>query len=93
MRPTDDRRSYQVGPGCTGVEEPGLVGEDDRLSPVTQVELLQQPGDVRLDRRVADEEFLPDLCVGEPWVIRRKTSISRDVRVSTATGEPAGAGG
>ena len=30
-----------------GVEEAGLVGEDDRLCAVAQLELLQQAGDVR----------------------------------------------
>ena len=45
------------------LEHPGLVGEHDRLHAVAQAELLEDVRDVRLDRRLADEELLPDLCV------------------------------
>src|SRR6187551_3093651 len=44
-------------------EETGLVGEDDRLDAVAQAELLEDVRDVRLHRRVADEELLADLGV------------------------------
>src|SRR4051794_6844429 len=51
---------------AVSVEEPGLVGEHDRLGPVAQVELLQQTRHVRLDRRVADEQLPAYLRVREP---------------------------
>ena len=44
---------------------PGLVGEHDRLDAVAEVELLEDVRDVRLHGRLADEELLPDLGVGE----------------------------
>jgi hypothetical protein len=43
--------------------EPGFVGEHDRLYAVAEIELLQQVVDVGLDRRVGDEQLLSDLCV------------------------------
>src|SRR5438105_14123543 len=47
------------------VEEPRLVREDDRLDAVTEVELLEDVRDVRLDGRVADVELSADLGVRE----------------------------
>jgi hypothetical protein len=38
------------------------MGEDD-LDPVAEVELLEEVGDVRLHRRLADVELLSDLRV------------------------------
>src|SRR3954452_16699383 len=49
---------------ASALEETALVGEHERLRPVAQVQLLQQPGHVRLDRGVADEQLAPDLRVG-----------------------------
>ena len=46
-------------------KRPGLVGEHDGLDAVAQVELLEDVGDVGLDRRVADEQPLGDLGVRE----------------------------
>jgi hypothetical protein len=48
-----------------GCKEARLVGEHDRLYAVSEVELLEDVRDVRLDRRVADVELLADLRVGE----------------------------
>jgi hypothetical protein len=42
-----------------------LVGEYDCLDAVSEVEFLEDVGDVRLDGRVADEELFGDLGVGE----------------------------
>src|SRR3954447_6008580 len=49
--------------GGSGLEQPGLVGQHDRLGAVPQLQLLQQPGHVGLHRGVADEELAPDLGV------------------------------
>ena len=68
------------------LEQVRLVGQHDRLRPVAQVELLQQPGDVGLDGGVADEQLAADLGVGQPRVISRNTSISRRSGSSTAAG-------
>src|SRR5690606_18308981 len=46
-----------------GLDQPRLVGEDHRLHPVAQVELGQHLSDVRLDRRLGDDEPLGDLPV------------------------------
>ena len=46
-----------------GVCEACLVGEDDCLDAVSEVELLEDVGDVRLDGGFADEELFADLCV------------------------------
>ena len=51
---------------AVALDEPVLVGEDDGLDAVAEVELLQQVPDVRLDRRERDHELLGDLAVGEP---------------------------
>src|SRR3954469_17219037 len=47
------------------VEDARLVREYDGLDAVAQVELLQDVGDVRLDRRVADVQLRADLGVGK----------------------------
>src|SRR3954452_23138223 len=60
------RDAALVEAGRIGVEEPALVGEDDGLHAVAEVQLLQDVGDVRLDRRLADVELLADLRVREP---------------------------
>src|SRR5436309_9080564 len=48
-----------------GIEEPGLVGQHDRLDAITEVEFLKYVGDVCLDGRVADVELSADLGVRE----------------------------
>ena len=58
-------RPARLPRAALGVEQPRLVREHDRLDAVAQVELLQHVGDVGLDRRVADEQLLADLGVGE----------------------------
>src|SRR5215204_5428129 len=45
------------------LDEAGLVGEDDRLYSVAQVELLEDAGDMSLDGSVADDELGRDLGV------------------------------
>jgi hypothetical protein len=45
------------------LEEPGLMGEHDRLHAVAEVELLKDVRDVRLDGGLADVELVPDLRV------------------------------
>src|SRR5205809_1424800 len=47
-----------------GADDPRLVGEHHRLDAVAQAELAQDPGDVALDRRLAEEELPRDLRVG-----------------------------
>ena len=46
-----------------GRDEAGLVGVDHRLHAVAEVELLEDAGDVRLRRRLGDDELLADLRV------------------------------
>jgi hypothetical protein len=43
-----------------------LVGEDDDLHPIAEVEFAQDRPDVGLDRRLADEDRRRDLGVGQP---------------------------
>src|SRR3954471_3644812 len=57
-------RALKLG-ARVGYEDTGPIGEHDCLDAVAQVELLEDVGDVRLDRRVADEEALADLGVRE----------------------------
>src|SRR5436190_5371805 len=45
------------------LEESSLVGEDDGLDAVAELELLEDVRDVRLDGGVADVELLGDLAV------------------------------
>ena len=47
------------------LDQAALVGEDDRLDPVAQVQLGQHVGDVGLDRRLPDEELPGDLGVSQ----------------------------
>src|SRR5512132_546675 len=47
------------------LEEPGLIGEHDRLDTVTEVELLEDVRHVRLDRGLADVQLPRDLGVRE----------------------------
>jgi hypothetical protein len=65
------------------------VGEDDGLDAVAEVELLEDVGDVGLDRGVADESRSAISAFESPSAIRRK--ISRSRAVSSAS--PAGGAG
>ena len=47
-----------------GGDQPGLVGEDDRLDPVAEAELAEQAGDVAFDGGFADEQALGEFGVG-----------------------------
>ena len=47
-----------------GGDQPGFVGEDDRLDSVTEAELAKQAGDVAFDRGFADEQPLGEFGVG-----------------------------
>ena len=47
-----------------GGDQPGLVGEDDRLDPVAEAELAEQAGDVAFDGGFADEQPLGEFGVG-----------------------------
>lgn len=49
----------------TGLDESGLVGDDDRLCAVAQVELREHARDVCLHGRLCDDEGLCDLAVRE----------------------------
>src|SRR5829696_3441459 len=49
--------------GGAGLDQSGFVGDDDGLYAVAQAELLEDPRDVRLDGRLAEEELLGDLGV------------------------------
>src|SRR5581483_11020405 len=66
-RASADRRpgSAAAGAGRLRLEQPRLVREHDRLHAVAEVELLEDVRDVRLHRRVADEEPPADLGVRE----------------------------
>src|SRR5215211_8234880 len=64
------RRALRCCPGgspsaLSGLNEAGLVGEDDGLDAVAEAEFLQEARDMCLDGRVADDELLGDLGVGE----------------------------
>src|ERR1700730_14773970 len=51
--------------GSARCDETALVGGDDKLGSVVDVELHQQPAYVRLGRGGADMQPRPDLGVGE----------------------------
>ena len=61
--PYDLRRTPGQPPG---VIRPALVRQDDRLDPVAQLELGEDPADVGLHRRLRDVHPGGDLGVGEP---------------------------
>ena len=46
-------------------EDSRLVRKDDGLDAVAKIELLEDVGDVRLDRRFADVQLVTDLAVRE----------------------------
>lgn len=54
-----------IGSSSAGRDQAGLVRGDDRLGPVSEVELGQDAGDVRLDRGLAELEADGEFGVGE----------------------------
>src|SRR4051794_39420903 len=62
--PPPTTRAEGQSPGSAAlVDEPRLVGDDHGLDPVAHAELGEDPGDVRLHRRLRDDELLGDLGV------------------------------
>ena len=53
------------GPFGSRAEQVTLIGQDDGLRPVADIQLLQDPRDVGLDRRVAEEQLAADFGVGQ----------------------------
>jgi hypothetical protein len=63
-QPGDPRHKYRLGISpVTGPGDAGVVGEHDGLNTITQAELHEQAGDVRLDCGFADDECGGDLSV------------------------------
>ena len=60
-------------------DQAGVVGEDDRLDPVAEVELAQDRRDVGLDRGLGDHQRLGDLALDLAIATSRSTSTSRSV--------------
>src|SRR5262249_60362962 len=60
------RASETVGSQGAGLDEAGLVGQDDGLDAVAEVKLGQYPPDVDLDGSLGQVQFTGDLAVGEP---------------------------
>jgi hypothetical protein len=44
-------------------DQPGLIGEDDELCPISRIQLAHRSADMRLRGRHAHEQALPDLLV------------------------------
>jgi len=71
MRDAKDLRRPWAGAGFAGRSrvprdcQAGLVGQDDGLDPVAELELGQEPGDVGLDGGVAEGELGGDLGVAQ----------------------------
>lgn len=59
-------RRATVSQTLPGLDESGLVGDDDSLGSVTTVQLLQDAGDMRHRRVLAHHERGGDLLVGQP---------------------------
>ena len=68
----------------SGPHDPGLVGEYDRLDPVAQLELLQHPADVGLDRRRRRPDRSAISAFDSPRATSVRTSSSRSVSSSSA---------
>src|SRR4029453_9201131 len=56
----------RVSNRIAGTHQPGLVGQDDGLNAVAEVQLAEDARDVALDRRLAEEQALRELGVGKP---------------------------
>ena len=50
---------------ATWAHQTGLVGEDDGLDAVAHTKFHQDPGNVGLDCRLADDQFVGDLAVAQ----------------------------
>ena len=59
------RPDLTLGRGRPRADDAGLVGEHDELRAVAQVELEQQVRDVRLHRRLGEDQAVGDLAVGQ----------------------------
>ena len=59
------RRAPNPRPARRCDDQPSLVGEDDRLAAVAQLELGEDAADVGLHRLLRDDEALRDLGVGQ----------------------------
>ena len=91
--PVRSRRT-SLSSALLGADEPGLVGEDDRLDAVAQAELGEQPRDVRLDRRLARRSAARrSRALDRPCATSSSTSRSRGVSSSSAGAARAGGGG
>jgi hypothetical protein len=55
-----------ASPVLAGRDEPGLISEHDRLDPVAQSQLAQDPGHVGLHRRLAQRQRRGQLGVAQP---------------------------
>ena len=71
--------SVRPGIGCRP-DDSGLVGVDDDLDAVAQLEFHQDPADVAADGGVFDHKIGGDLPVGQALRDFRRTSFSRGVR-------------
>jgi hypothetical protein len=70
------------------------MGEDDDLDPVAEVELLEEVGDVRLHRRLADVELLSDLRVRQaPGDEAKNVSLAGTELVELCRGASSSASG
>ena len=54
-------------PVVAWANDAGLVGHDDGLNAVTQAELVEDPGDVRLGGGLADKEGACEFAVGQSF--------------------------
>src|SRR3954462_10583374 len=64
-----------------GLDQTGLVGDHDQLGAIASRELHQQPADMCLRRRRADEQLVPDLLV-------RQATCDQSQNLDLALGQP-----
>ena len=79
FRPRVISRGNGHGSAASGAGQAGLVGEDDRLDPVAQAELGQDPGDVGLHRRLAEGELGGEFGVAQAAGQQAQDLASRGV--------------
>jgi hypothetical protein len=63
---SDLRAYFRFYLGLPDVDQAAFVGEHRDLHAVAQAQLGQEPGDVRLHRRLAEEQLRADRCIGQP---------------------------